>query len=117
MLIGEVVGRLWASRQAEGLGGRKMLLIRPLTIQGGGAGAGPASGLVVAVDGLGAGPGERVIVAHGSRVRDLTVGAGVADKDIVVAIVDDLHIQDGSQRPGHGPDQAPRAGAGRGKRG
>jgi ethanolamine utilization protein EutN len=87
MLIGEVIGRLWASRQAGGLAGRKLLLVRPL------AGAGsPTSGLVVAVDGLGAGPGERVIVAHGSRVRDITVGADVADKDVVVGIVDDLHL-------------------------
>jgi ethanolamine utilization protein EutN len=87
MLIGEVVGRLWASRQADGLGGRKLLLVRV-----GGDATGASGRLVVAVDQLGAGPGERVIVAHGSRVRDITVGAGVADKDIVVAIVDDLHI-------------------------
>ena len=43
---------------------------------------------VVAVDALGAGPGELVLIAHGSRVCDLTVGTPVADKDIVVAIVD-----------------------------
>ena len=95
MWIGEVVGRLWASRQAEGLAGRKLLLVRPL------AGAPPAmrAELVVAVDGLGAGAGERVIVAHGSRVRDLTVGEGVADKDIVVAIVDDLHLDPTAEHP------------------
>jgi hypothetical protein len=29
-----------------------------------------------------------VIVAHGTRVRELTVGAEVADKDIVIGIVD-----------------------------
>ena len=108
MLIGEVVGRLWASRQAEGLGGRKLVLVRPLTVasRGGAAGAadghhrsvGPGAGLVVAVDGLGAGPGERVIVAHGSRVRDLTVGEGVADKDVVIAIVDDLHLEPSRRR-------------------
>jgi microcompartment protein CcmK/EutM len=40
------------------------------------------------VDALGAGPGEWVLVAHGSRVRDLTVGPEVADKDIIVGIVD-----------------------------
>jgi ethanolamine utilization protein EutN len=91
MLIGEVIGRLWASRQAEGLAGRKLVLVRPLAIAGGATVSG--AGLVVAVDGLGAGPGERVIVAHGSRVRDITVGAGVADKDVVVAIVDDLHLE------------------------
>jgi ethanolamine utilization protein EutN len=97
MLIGEVIGRLWASRQADGLAGRKLLLVRPLGMGGRGGGV-PAAGrgLIVAVDGLGAGPGERVIVAHGSRVRDLTVGADVADKDVVVGIVDDLHIDDPS---------------------
>jgi ethanolamine utilization protein EutN len=96
MLIGEVVGRLWASRQAEGLGGRRLLLVRPLVGPTDGR-AVPGPALVVAVDGLGAGPGERVLVAHGSRVRDLTVGPGVADKDIVVAIVDDFQIVDDRQ--------------------
>jgi ethanolamine utilization protein EutN len=95
MLIGEVIGRLWASRRAEGLAGRKLLLVRPLATAGGATV--PGSGLVVAVDGLGAGPGERVIVAHGSLVRDITVGAGVADKDVVVGIVDDLHLEPGAR--------------------
>jgi microcompartment protein CcmK/EutM len=71
------------------------LLVRPLASAG--DATAPTSGLVVAVDGLGAGPGERVIVAHGSRVRDITLGAGVADKDVVVGIVDDLHIDAGSR--------------------
>ncbi len=101
MLIGEVIGRLWASRQADGLAGRKLLLVRPLIMGGSGDGGAPGApiagrGLIVAVDGLGAGPGERVIVAHGSRVRDLTVGVDVADKDVVVGIVDDLHIDEQS---------------------
>jgi ethanolamine utilization protein EutN len=93
VIIGEVVGRLWASRQAETLAGQKLLLVRPLAV-GAGDGDGTASTrrLVVAVDGLDAGPGDRVIVAHGTRVRDITVGDGVADKDVVVAIVDDLHL-------------------------
>jgi ethanolamine utilization protein EutN len=89
MLIGQVVGRLWASRQAETLAGRKLLLVRPLTAAGR-----LSDRLVVAVDGLHAGPGDRVIVAHGSRVRDLTVGEGVADKDVVVGIVDDLAMDE-----------------------
>ena len=86
MLLGRVVGRLWAARQADSLGGRKLLLVRPEGVQG------ETARLVVAVDGLGAGPGERVIVAHGSRVRDLTVGAEVADKDVVIGIVDDMEL-------------------------
>ena len=86
MVIGEVVGRLWASRQAAALDGQKLLLVRPL---GAGArGAKLGGKLIVAVDALDAGPGDRVIVARGSRVRDVTVGAGVATKDVVVGIVD-----------------------------
>jgi len=92
MLIGEVVGRLWASRQAGTLAGQKLLLVRPLAGRDGDTLA-LRDRLVVAVDGLAAGPGDRVIVAHGSRVRDLTVGEGVADKDVVVAIVDDLALE------------------------
>jgi len=36
-----------------------------------------------------------VIVAHGSRVRDLTVGPQVADKDIIVGIVDGTDMAPG----------------------
>jgi len=90
MIIGEVVGRLWASRQAETLAGRKLLLVRPLA---GRERLAETDRLVVAVDGLDAGPGDRVIVAHGSRVRDITVGETVADKDVVVAIVDDVNLE------------------------
>ena len=82
MLLGRVVGRLWAARQAGSLGGRKLLLVRPETASGA-----ETTRLVVAVDGLDAGPGDRVIVAHGTRVRELTVGAEVADKDIIIGIV------------------------------
>jgi microcompartment protein CcmK/EutM len=99
MLLGRVVGRLWAARRAPSLGGRKLLLVRPESVSSLSGAAGPRR-LIVAVDGLDAGPGDRVIVAHGSRVRDITVGADVADKDVIVAIVDD-HALDavGSERP------------------
>jgi microcompartment protein CcmK/EutM len=91
MLLGRVVGRLWAARQAGSLGGRKLLLVRPETASGA-----ETTRLVVAVDGLDAGPGDRVIVAHGTRVRELTVGAEVADKDIIIGIVDGHHLEGGA---------------------
>ena len=77
MLLARVVGPVWGARHAEGLSGRKVLELRT-----------PQGGRLCAVDALGAGPGEWVLVAHGSRVRDLTVGAQVAEKDIIIAIVD-----------------------------
>jgi ethanolamine utilization protein EutN len=87
MVIGEVVGRLWASRQAETLSGQKLLLVRPV------GASGPAARVLVAVDALDAGPGDRVIVARGSRVRDVTVGETVSDKDVVIGIVDGATLE------------------------
>lgn len=78
MRLARVIGPVWGARHAAGLDGRKVLELETAS-----------GGRVAAVDALGAGPGEWVLVAHGSRVRDLTVGAEVADKDIVIAIVDD----------------------------
>jgi microcompartment protein CcmK/EutM len=75
--LGTVVGAVWGARHAGGLDGAKLLVVE----HGGGA-------RVVAIDRLGAGPGDLVLVAHGSRVRDLTVGEAAALKDVVVAIVD-----------------------------
>lgn len=79
MLLAQVIGPVWGAQRASSLAGTRILDVRTA-----------AGGRVCAVDGLGAGPGEWVLIAHGSRVRDLTVGTEVADKDIVVAIVDDF---------------------------
>ena len=76
MRLGTVVGSVWGARHADGLDGAKLLVV-----ESGGARS-------VAVDRLGAGPGDRVLVAHGSRVRDLTVGERLPLKDVVIAIVD-----------------------------
>ncbi|MFO0577874.1 MAG: EutN/CcmL family microcompartment protein [Polyangia bacterium] len=81
MQLARVVGPVWGARHAEGLDGQKILELRTRS-----------GARICALDGLGAGPGEWVLVAHGSRVRDLTVGATAADKDIIVAIVDDFSI-------------------------
>jgi ethanolamine utilization protein EutN len=75
--LGTVVGAVWGARHAAGLEGCKLLVVE----RGDGA-------RVVAIDRLGAGPGDRVITAHGSRVRDLTVGETIPLKDVIIAIVD-----------------------------
>jgi microcompartment protein CcmK/EutM len=82
MLLARVVGPVWGARHAEGLDGQKILELETRS-----------GARLCALDGLGAGPGEWVLVAHGSRVRDLTVGATAADKDIIVAIVDDFSVE------------------------
>lgn len=84
MLLARVEGQVWGARKAASLEDYRLLVVRPLTARGGE----PAGSTLVVVDQLGAGPGELVLVAHGSRVRDLTVGPEVATKEVTVAIVD-----------------------------
>lgn len=85
MRLARVIGPVWGARHAGGLDGHKLLEVALVEAT---APHLPSGGHQVAIDALGAGPGELVLIAHGSRVRDLTVGASVPDKDIVVAIVD-----------------------------
>jgi microcompartment protein CcmK/EutM len=100
VLLAKVVGNVWGARQATALQGYRLLVCRPLTSRPSATNATQleasadqsdlelAARTVVAVDRLGAGPGELVLVAHGSRCRDLTLGQQVPTKDVVVAIVD-----------------------------
>ena len=115
MRLARVIGQVWGARQAEHLGGHRLLRLQPLALP-----LTPPDGLaeqraplraeqlaargelLVAVDGLGAGPGELVLVAHGSRCRDLTVGDDVPTKEVVIAIVDDAEINARVLRPGEG---------------
>src|SRR5256885_13164570 len=117
MKLGRVRGPVWGARHAEGLDGAKLLLVEPLEAvrvlrqahdergevlrqaqdERGEDRLVGSGGELVAVDALGAGPGDLVLVAHGSRVRDLTVGERVPDKDVIVAIVDDASLARGAR--------------------
>lgn len=97
MILGKVTGTVWGSREARTLDGAKIVQVQPVRLTPGegmvridcATGAESLSeSLVLAVDGLGAGIGEFVLVGHGSRIRDLTVGTAVPVKDVVLAIVD-----------------------------
>ena len=80
MRLGRVVGSVWGAKHAAGLDGAKLLVVEDA-----------GGGRVTAIDKLGAGAGDCVLVAHGTRVRDLTVGETVALKDVVVAVIDGVY--------------------------
>ncbi len=93
----KVVGSVWGGKEVPSLEQRKLLRVREVSfVPGSGvldveadrADAPLKDGIIVAMDQLGAGIGEYVLVAHGSRVRNLTVGPALPVKDVVVAIVD-----------------------------
>ena len=109
MILGQVIGAVWGAKEARLLDGMKLLEVRPVRLRGGdgvqeiGADLPPpdlATGTVVAVDMLGAGIGEYVLVGHGSRIRDLTVGRAIPTKEVVLAIVDRAAVYSDLVDPG-----------------
>ncbi len=102
MILGKVIGAVWGAKEARLLDGMKLLEVCPVRLRGGDGvqeiGAdlpAPdlAKGTIVAADMLGAGVGEYVLVGHGSRIRDLTIGRAIPTKEVVLAIVDRAAVQ------------------------
>ena len=91
MLVGTVVGNVWATKKDPTLVGVRFLVVQPFTLDGK-----PSAETLVAVDPLGAGIGERVLVVFGRAARH-AIGKGhdVGFQCAVSAIVDKMELQDG----------------------
>ena len=87
MLLGEVVGTVWATRKDPGLVGMKFLVVREIDLDGNALEA-----FVVAADAVGAGEGEIVLVAQGSSGRQTELTQGKAVDAVIMAIVDRLDV-------------------------
>ncbi len=110
MLVGRVVGNVWATQKDPSLEGVRMLLVRPFTGAASRAaneakGNGPkqneapshgdeADELVVAGDRLGAGIGETVLVSFGRAARTVLGSQDIAWQAAVVGIVDSISLDD-----------------------
>jgi len=79
MIIARIVGTIVASQKDERLSGKKLLIVRPLNLDGT-----DQAGYTVAVDTVGAGVRERVLVVSGSSAR---LAQGMKDAPIDAAIV------------------------------
>lgn len=79
MIIARILGTVVSTQKDERLSGRKLLIVRPLNLDGSDAG-----GYVVAVDTVGAGFRERVLVVAGSSAR---LAQGMKDVPVDAAIV------------------------------
>lgn len=84
MILGRVIGQVWATRKHAKLSHIKLLLIRPYFWYN------PPyeAGHVVAVDSLGAGPGEDVVVCLGEPSRRMVGDPNAPVEASVMAIVD-----------------------------
>ena len=89
MLLGRVIGTVWATRKDPKVVGMKWLIVRALKPD-----RKPLDAFVVAVDAVGAGLGETVLVTQGSSARQTELTNNKPVDAVIVAIVDDLELAD-----------------------
>ena len=104
MFLAKVIGTVWSSVKWPELGGVKLLLVRPYSLEDlGGKAESPSPNHdgVVCADALGAGVGEDVVIAYGHAARVAISGAlpdgakpNVPIDAAVVAIVDRHAVDD-----------------------
>lgn len=87
MILGKVVGTVWATRKDEQLVGMKLQIVQPVDLD-----YSLKSGFVIAVDSVGAGVGEIVLVAQGSSARQTELTHNKPVDAVITAIVDKLDV-------------------------
>jgi microcompartment protein CcmK/EutM len=89
MIIGRIIGTVVATRKDSRLEGKKLLIVRPITLTGE-----DEQSYLVAIDTVGAGYGERVLVVSGSSAR---LAEGLKDRPVdaaIVGIIDTVEVSD-----------------------
>ena len=87
MMLGRVVGRLWATVKNDSLEGKKLLVIQPVNAHGR-----PTGKLLVAIDAVGAGAAELIYYCRGREAATPWLPAEVPTEATVVGIVDEVHL-------------------------
>lgn len=88
MIMGKVIGNVWATRKEEALRGLKFLVIEPLDLYEKTAGS-----TLVAIDIIGAGVGDTVLVVQGSSARRIYGKEEIPVDAAVVGIIDSVETE------------------------
>lgn len=88
MIVGKVIGNVWATRKEERLNGLKLMIVERLDPKSGSAGES-----FVAADHVGAGIGETVLVTQGSSARKAVVENNAPIDATIVGIIDQMEVQ------------------------
>ncbi len=87
MVLGRVVGRVWATAKDESLIGQRLLIVQPLTPELSHTGK-----AVVCTDSTGAGAGELVYWCRGREASFPFLPQEVVTDSTIIAIVDQVHV-------------------------
>ncbi|NUM80825.1 EutN/CcmL family microcompartment protein [bacterium] len=85
MVLGKVIGNVWATRKDQKLTGVKLLIVRTVDLD-----YKEKDGFVVAADSVGAGVGEIVLYCTGSSARQTEATENRPVDAVIMAIVDKL---------------------------
>ncbi|MDA1333304.1 MAG: EutN/CcmL family microcompartment protein [Bacteroidetes bacterium] len=88
MVLGKVIGTVWATRKDEQLRGLTLQLGREREADGS-----DKSRVVVAVDSVGAGVGETVLFVQGSSARQTELTKNKPIDAVITAIIDKLDVE------------------------
>jgi microcompartment protein CcmK/EutM len=89
MILGKVVGTIWATRKDEEMVGMKLQIVKHIDLD-----YKLKDSFVVAVDTVQAGVGDIVLVVSGSSARQTAVTKNKPVDAVIVAVVDTLDISD-----------------------
>lgn len=85
MIIGHVIGSVWATRKDERLNGLKLLVVKPKYSDG-------LASTFVAADLSSAGVGDDVLVTKGSSARTAFGKEGIPIDSVIVGVIDSVDI-------------------------
>jgi len=89
MILGKVVGTVWATRKDEELTGMKLQIVKHVDLD-----YKLKETFVVAVDTVQAGVGDIVLIATGSSARQTTVTKNKPVDAVIMAVVDKLDVSE-----------------------
>ncbi len=89
MLLGRVIGTVWATRKDEKLEGMKLLVVREVDLE-----YKPQPRFVIAVDTVQAGVGEIVLLCQGSSARQTKATEKRPVDAVIMAVVENLSVKD-----------------------
>ncbi|MEO8648546.1 MAG: EutN/CcmL family microcompartment protein [Acidobacteriota bacterium] len=87
MIIGRIIGTVVSTQKDERLQGKKLLIVRPIDVDGA-----DQSGYVVSVDTVGAGFHEKVLVVSGSSARMADGNKDCPVDSAIIGVIDSIDI-------------------------